>query len=295
MLSGAGRLGVSHQTGFDVAKTVRSRQRFLNNGEAHIVVARYPKKDSGEKVMLFVDGYKDESSHVVTSDIVNTRILLGASEYERAQYAAVDVAEFRMWGGTVLSDAEVRSLSETLAKTYGLELPAYTRGLATSGQQRSREVVLESGAEFSSLGAFGPTLYPGQTLSGGGAVKGLLALAPGAGVKAKTTSALSLADGVEFMDGAVLAADFAADTELRPVVVTGGVTLLGNTIIRLSVPAGARPMGALLRWTGSLHAASAEPSFTIEGVKASGVRVKLDVVNKCIKVMPMGGLQFIIR
>ncbi len=296
-LSGSARVGASHQTGKKASETVRSRQRFLNNGEAHIVVARYPKKNSGDTVALFVDGYKEESPYVTTNVIVNTRILLGCSEaYGGTRYAPVDVAEFRLWGGTVLTDEQVRALSEDLAATYDLELPAYTRGVATDGQQRSREVVVAAGAEFGGPGTFGAMLYPGQTLWGDGTVRGLLTLTPGAAVKATTTNTLSVADGLELLNGAVLAADLASGAELKPVAVTGNVTLRGDAVVRLSVPEGVRPSGTLLSWTGRADLpSSAEPTFTVEGVKATSVRVKIDAENKCIKIVPQGGMQIFVR
>ncbi len=296
MLSGAARVGASHQTGKKSAETVRSRQRFLNDGEAHVVVARYPKKDSGDTVTLFVDGYKEVSNYITTNVVVNTRILLGCSEaYGGPRYAPVDVAEFRLWGGTVLTDDQVRALSEELAATYGLELPAYTRGVAAHGQQCSREVIVAAGAVFGGIGNFGAMLYPGQTLSGAGSVTGTLTLAPGAAVKATTESALSLADGLELMDGAVLAADFTAGAELKPIAVTGDLTVRGGAVVRLSAPEGTRPSGTLLTWTGAAKTANAEPTFTVEGVKATSVRVKLDAANKCIKVVPQGGMQIFVR
>ncbi len=297
MLSGAARVGVSHRSGENPSEAVRSRQRFLNNGEAHIVVARYPKKNSGDTVALFVDGYKEESLFVTTNVIVKTRILLGASEaYGGTRYAPVDVAEFRLWGGTVLTDEQVRALSEDLAATYDLELPAYTRGVATDGQQRSREVVVAAGAEFGGPGTFGAMLYPGQTLWGDGTVRGLLTLTPGAAVKATTANTLSVADGLELLNGAVLAADLASGAELKPVAVTGNVTLRGDAVVRLSVPEGMRPSGTLLSWTGRADLpGSAEPTFTVEGVKATSVRVKIDAENKCIKIVPQGGMQIFVR
>ncbi len=295
LLSGAARVGVSHRRGKGAQQTLRSRQRFLNDGEAHVVVARYPKQNSDGTVTLFVDGYKDTSSYVTSATINNTRILLGCGEYSStASYAAMELAELRMYGGEELTDAQVRALSEELAQTYELELAPYTRGVAVDGQQRSREVVVAEGAEFGGVGGFGTTLYPGQTLEGAGSVCGLLTVAPGASLKVASQEGLTLTDGVEFLDGAELTIATGTERTAQPIAVTGNVTLRGTTVVRLADTAKRWPTGPILTWTGALDAAD-EPTFTVEGVSARNMRVKVNAEKKWIRLVSTGGLRIVLR
>ena len=294
MVSSAARFGVSHRYGNEAVETLRSRSRFLNDGAAHVVVVRYPKKGTDDTVALFIDGAKETSSHTMKNVINNTRILLGGSEYERCHYAPVDIAELRIWGGETLSDDAVRAVGEELAGVYGLELPGATRGRAAAGQQMSKEVVVRAGALFGAVGNHPAWLYPGQTLWGDGSTTGPITLTPGAAAKATTTSAFTFAHGLTLMDGAALAAECAKDEALRPIAVTGDLALEGGVVVRLSAPEGVRPAGTLLTWTGDLLAGAA-PGFTVEGVRPGTVGVKLDAANKCIRLVPLGGIQLIIR
>ena len=294
MVSSAARFGVSHRHGNDGVETLRSRSRFLNDGAAHVIVGRYPKMDTDDTVAMFIDGAKETSSHKMKNVINNTRILLGGSEYEGCHYAPVDIAELRIWGGETLSDDAVRAVGEELAGVYGLELAGATRGKAAFGQQMSKEVVVRAGALFGALGNHPAWLYPGQTLWGDGSTSGPVTLTPGAAAKATTTGAFTFAHGLTLMDGAALAAACAKDEALRPIAVTGDLALEGGVVVRLSAPEGVRPAGTLLTWTGDLLAGAA-PGFTVEGVRPGTVGVKLDAANKCIRLVPLGGIQLIIR
>ncbi|MGN0851777.1 MAG: hypothetical protein ACI4Q3_00180 [Kiritimatiellia bacterium] len=294
MLSATARIGASHRYA-NASETIRSRSRFLNDGEAHVVVVRYPKKsDVPDTMALFIDGAKETAACTMSNTIHNTRILLGGGELGKCHYAPVDVAEIRFWGGQVLSDDEVLAVGEELARTYGLDLAGATRGKAATGQQMSKEVVVHAGATFGGPGNYGALLYPGQTLWGDGVSAGPITLTPGAAVKATTTSAFTFADGLTLMDGAALAAACAKDEALRPIAVTGDLTLEGNVVVRIDAPEGLRPSGTLLTWTGSLIAETA-PTFAIEGVRPGTVGVKLDADGKCLRLVPLGGSQIIIR
>lgn len=294
MLSGASRLGFAHRWGAANPETVRSRQRFLDDGEAHVVVARLPKKGTTETLTLFVDGYRETSSFLASNTVHNTRILLGGSEYNGARYAPVDVAEIRLWKGTVLDDDQVRTLSADLAGRYGLDLAGATRGEAAAGQQRSREVFVHAGASFGGIGTYGNLLYPGQTLWGDGTADGLLTLAPGAALKATATNAFACTGGLALMDGAVLAADFTSGAAVQPVAVTGDLTLEGGVTVRLAVPERMRPTGTLLTWTGICRLRGAA-SFTVEGDAASAVKVRLDAERKRLTLVPVGGSVLLVR
>ncbi len=294
MLSGASRLGFAHRWGAAGPETVRSRQRFLDDGEAHVVVARLPKKGTTETLALFVDGYKETSGYIASNTVHNTRILLGGSEYSGARYAPVDVAEIRLWKGAVLDDDQVRTLSADLAGRYGLDLAGATRGEAADGQQRSREVFVHAGASFGGIGTHGNLLYPGQTLWGDGTADGLLTLAPGAALKATATNAFACTGGLTLMDGAVLAADFTSGAAVQPVAVTGDLTLEGGVTVRLAVPERLRPTGTLLTWTGTCRLRGAA-SFTIEGDAASAVKVRLDTERKRLTLVPVGGSVLLVR
>lgn len=293
-LSGASRLGFAHRWGAADAETVRSRQRFLDDGEAHVVVARLPKTGTEETLALFVDGYKETSSYLASNVVHNTRILLGGSEYNGAHYAPVDVAEIRLWKGTVLDDDQVRTLGEDLAGRYGLDLAGATRGVAAAGQQRSREVFVHAGASFGGLGTHGGLLCPGQTLWGDGTADGLLTLAPGAALRATATNAFTCAGGLALMDGAVLAADFTSGEALQPVAVTGDLALEGGVTVRLAAPGRMRPAGTLLTWTGACRLGGAA-SFAVEGDAASAVKVRLDVERKRLALVPAGGTVLLLR
>lgn len=293
-LSGASRLGFAHRWGEAGPETVRSRQRFLDDGEAHVVVARLPKKGTAETLALFVDGYKETSSFRASNTVHNTRILLGGSEYSGARYAPVDVAEIRLWKDAVLDDDQVRTLSADLAGRYGLDLAGATRGGAAAGQQRSREVFVHAGASFGGTGTHGNLLCPGQTLWGDGTADGLLTLAPGAVLKATATNTFACTGGLALMDRAVLAADFTSGAAVQPVAVTGDLVLEGGVTVRLAAPERMRPAGTLLTWTGACRLRGTE-SFTVEGDAASAVRVRLDTERKRLALVPIGGSVLLVR
>ncbi len=295
-LTGAGRAGLAHMTVSNnlwQTRDVRSRRRFLDNGEAHILVARLPLVDSGDTVALFVDGVKETANHALSGTFFRTRILLGASEVGgRATYAPIDVAEMRMWGGAVLSDDQVRALTAELAATYGLDVPELERGSAAEGQQRSADVYVHAGAEFGGIGSHGSLLYPGQTLWGEGAATGLLTLTPGAALKVTTAGAFTCGAGLELLDGAAFEIEGAGDAALQPIAVTGDVMVRGGLTLRLA--ADAKPSGAFLTWTGALRAAET-PQVTFTGDAAKRFKVRFDLENKRAVLVPTGNTVILLR
>ena len=289
LLSGASRLGFAHRWGGQNPETVRARPRFLDDGEAHVVVARLPRKGTDDALALFVDGVKAAAPAAVSGVVHNTRILLGGSEYGGARYAPVDVAAIRLWSGCVLTDEQVATLSADLAARYGVSCAAATRGAAEAGQSRSQTVFVHAGASFGDVR--GATLFPGQTLEGGGTAVGPLTLAPGAALKTTAAEAPACANGLMLMDGAVLAAEGAS---FRPLEVAGNVVFEGSVVVRLAAPDGARPTGTLLSWTG---VCSASPSavFAVEGPLAARVCAKLDAARRRLVLAPTGGSVLLVR
>jgi len=266
--------------------TVRSRRRFLDDGEAHVLVMSYPKVGSTDPLVFALDGVTNAVACTVTNVMQRTRILLGGSEIDsRARYVPVDVAEFRFWNGTAFTGEQIEAVSRELGEKYGVYLDGYARH-AIGAQQRSAEVFVHAGAVYGGVSDHDFMLYPGQTLWGDGTTAGLMILAPGAAIRATPTNSFTLARGVNFQAGAVLDADFAGGTgPIVPVAVMGNVTLpAGEVKVRVSGLGTAAPQGTLLTWTGALvqHGAT---TFAVEGANISTVRVQVEEANKRIRVI----------
>lgn len=289
-LSSAGRVGAGARNG-DTVATARSRRRFLDDGEPHVVVLTYPKKGSNAPLTLTIDGRVTVSANYsVGGTMQNTRILLGGSENGEARYVPVDIAAFAFWKSQVLTPEQIESLTRALCAEYGVYAEGYER-FATGCQQRSAEIFVHAGAAYGGLQNHDFTVYPGQTIWGDGTTPGLMHLAPGAAVKATATTRLDVAKGVRFADGALIRAAFTAGAELQPVPVTGNLLLDGNVVVDLDVAPGAQPGGPLLTWTGVLG--TKNPTFTVTGAK--GYDVRIDETGKCLKLVRTGGTMLLVR
>ncbi len=270
---------------------VRSRRRFLDDGEAHVLVMSYPKVDSSSPLVFALDGVTNAVACTVSNVMQRTRILLGGSEIDsKAKYVPVDVAEFRFWNGTAFTGDQIEAVSRELGAKYSVYLDGYAR-YATGAQQRSAEVFVHAGASYGGVSNHDFTLYPGQTLWGDGATTGLMTLAPDAAVLATPTNSFTVTKGAIFLAGSVLAADFAGGGGAPvPVAVTGDVVLpAGEVKVRLSGLGTAAPQGTLLTWTGDLVKKGAT-TFAVEGAGAATVKVQLDEANKRIRVISNTGL-----
>ncbi|MDO5320476.1 MAG: hypothetical protein Q4G65_17755 [bacterium] len=290
-LTGASRALVSGRNG-NTLGTARSRRRFLDDGAPHVLVMTYPKKGTtDEKVTLSVDGVACTSVvFSVTGTMQNTRILLGAGEIDgKARYAPIDVAAFAFWKNTVLTADQIAQLNRDLCAEYGVYNEGEAR-YAAAGQQRSQEIYVHDGAAYGGYAWDDFTVFPGQTIWGDGRTEGGMTLAPGAAVKVSTQHALTIGQNVTFQDGARLTAAFDGAGDLRPVSVTGSVLVQGGIEVEVVAEAESTPPGGtLLTWTGTLVG---EPTFTVTD---RGFDVRVDVANKCIKLVRTSGTMLIVR
>lgn len=283
------------EAGKDIALT-RSRQRFLNDGDLHVVVWTLPKiNEENAKMTLTVDGMRTEAAAPMSYNTVRTRFLVGGGEaLGRASYAPVDFAEFRMYKNVSFSAAQVEALSRELAATYGV----YLRGYDAPGKgtaQKSREVIVHAGASYGGRNADDFTLDRGQTLRGDGSIVGWMHVADGAFVAATPSNNLAIAHA-EFEDGGGIKAEFGADGALAPLVVSTRLTLPAGTVkIDLSGSARNEYRGTLLRWTGSLFKRGATTFEPSDPALRNKVAFSMDESAKTLSVRTAGGSVLIVR
>ena len=116
---------------------------------------------------------------------------------------------------------------------------------------------------------------------------------PGAYVKATSTNTLTMAN-VEFVGGG-LAADFTSSGTIQPVTVSGNVVLpAGDVPVKVTAPDGMTPGGTLLSWSGRI-AVRDTTRFVFEGPLANKLKVKVDEVNKQLRLLSATGSIMIIR
>lgn len=296
-LNAAGRLTSGMVAKVDTTEypfSIKSRRRFLNDGNLHVVVLSVPKKGQDRSLLLSVDGVTNTVPCAqLGNSIKNTRILLGGSEVGNVgRFVPVDVAEFAFWKGTTLTPGQIETLTRALCAKYGVWAEGYER-FAVGEQQRSHEIVVHAGAQYGGVGSHDFALYPGQTIWGDGATTGHAIVLPGAYVRATCTNTFTMAN-VEFVGGG-LEASFTADGTLQPIAVAGAVNLpMGDVPVKVTAPNGIVPGGVLLTWTGRLSIGSAT-RFVVEGPFANMLKVKVDEVNKCLRLVSCGGSMLIIR
>ena len=284
-LSSAGRVGSCMKYKKSATEssyaTARSKQRFLDDGEVHILVATYPNLTAAvaDKVTrLSVDGTMVTGPCTLKQKINQTRILLGASEEGgKATYAPVDVAEFRVWKNTIFTEAQMNALTKEMGAKYGVQtVPDRTAG---GDVWSSSEIIVGSGAKFGSASATGTfAVNAGQTLSCGGTIQGLMYVCEDGVVSTSAQSSVPV-DALELEDGAVLRVCDGVGGTVNPIAVKGDLVLHPGTV-KIDISGCTNPVGKILTWSGALKRLG-ETTFEVVGGKAA--ELKLDERGQSLK------------
>ena len=223
--------------------TIYSRPFDLCDGAAHVAVVSY--NATGGSTAVMVDGLtisQSAGTHTTARNI--RRLLLGSVNGEGGKFLTGDLAAFRLFPERVLTEAEMTSLSTELASKYAVRF--VSRGNTFAPQPTGLgggDVEVYSGAALvlpTSTNA-AVTLASGQMISGGGAVRGTLALASGATVDVGLSKALTL-DDLWLGDDAVIRWTHSGGVGNVLVVNTlktaAGATLnvVGGTVLPVRVP-----------------------------------------------------------
>ena len=246
-----GRLGFSIMTNMPAytCSAAWASPRDLGDGDPHVLVFTWATKGA---VTACVDGFfqssPDLSGVVLLSPM---RMILGTSE--AGNVFRGEIAEFRFYKNTALTEAQQRALGRVLAQTYGAETAGYlTETEKANASLPSREILIAAGATLDT-GDGGMNVTNGQVILGTGAVSGTLRICDG-GVLASTnaSAALTVSDLVLQSGGTVRWRYDSAGT--APEIQTGDLTLPNGTVTvalasDLETP---EPFGTLLTYTGSL-------------------------------------------
>jgi hypothetical protein len=185
--------------------TVFSKPFDLCDGLPHIAVVSYNAIASNTLVM--VDGLnvcRAVGFHAAPRN--SYRVLVGSLNALTGQYFTGDLAGFRFYPKQALTEAEMTSLSAELAARYGVRFVSRSNVLSPQPTGLgSGDVDVRAGAtlELPSVTNAPVTLVSGQTISGGGTVRGTLALASGAALDIGLSQTLAV-DALALRDGAVV-------------------------------------------------------------------------------------------
>ncbi|MDD4103253.1 MAG: hypothetical protein PHU80_11575, partial [Kiritimatiellae bacterium] len=186
--------------------TLHSKPFDLHDGEPHVFVASYHPTDG--KITVMVDGLDIHKTFTPRTAPRNlNRLLLGSINGVDGKYFTGDIAELHLYPETPLNLNEMETLSQSLMYKYGIQpiptgntvMPEGSPAIASSGFEVSSGATLA----FPVSDANPYTLVNGQTLSGGGAVRGTVAVGNSGQVDIGTASALAL-DDLRLIDGAVV-------------------------------------------------------------------------------------------
>ena len=175
--------------------TAYSRPFDLCDNVAHVAVASY--NAAGGYTAVMVDGlYIIQSAGSLHGTPRNIkRLLLGSVNGEGGKFLTGDLAAFRLYPERVLTMDEMTSVSTELASKYAIRFVSRNNVLSpkTTGLGKG-DVQIYSGASLVLPAATNSavTLVSGQTVSGGGTVRGTLALNTGATVDIGLSEALTM-------------------------------------------------------------------------------------------------------
>lgn len=176
----------------------------LHDGMPHAAVVSYDALSGYTRIM--VDGlYAVQSVGVHATPRNAFRIVLGSLNALDGQFFTGDLAAFRLFPERALTESEMTALSTEMTAKYGvLSVPrGNTLDPQPTGLGRRGDVEVCAGAALVLPVATNSavTLTSGQTISGGGTVRGTLALASGATVDIGLAETLTMED-LWLQDGA---------------------------------------------------------------------------------------------
>ena len=290
----AARTNTDKPTDFDTCAVASSREVFLDDGRVHVIVLTFPDMNAAVPMSMTVDGVRQEAP--VTWKSVNLgyaktyMVLGGSNRYAEKVRLPCDVADIRFWPEIQLTEAQIRSLSESLATTYGADLVGY-RAHGANGQQSARVRVL-SGATYGSDHVAGvSTLCGGQTLSGGGKVAGKFVMASGSAVRLEEAGSPSF-DSLTLNDGARIVV---GGTGFRLLTLTNGLYAAPGDKIVVDCTAIADLTEKVTIAQCGVVGTVTPANFVLAGVPAERVVVRVSDDGKTVKVVPVKGLLTIVR
>ncbi len=186
-------------------KTVYSKPFDLHDGQPHVAVVSY--NSTGGVLTIMVDGLAAPSNYGVRNIPRNAkRLLLGSVNGEAGKFYTGDLAAFRLYPDCALTANEMTSLSTELAAKYGVRfVPRGNTVMSQATGLAAGDIEVYAGATLMLPTATNApvTLASGQTLSGGGTVRGTLAVATNAVVDIGPAETLVL-DDLWLRDGAII-------------------------------------------------------------------------------------------
>ena len=189
----------------NVDSTIYSRPFDVCDGATHVAVVSY--NATGGSTAVMVDGlYISQSAGTHTTARNVRRLLLGSVNGEAGKFLTGDLVTFRLFPERVLTEAEMTSLSAEMAAKYAIRFVSRANTFAPQPTGLGRgDVEVYSGAALVLPAATNAavTLAAGQTISGGGTVRGTLALAAGATVDVGLSETLTM-DDLWLRDGAAV-------------------------------------------------------------------------------------------
>ena len=294
--SSAGRLSAGTRDGWGDSLTVRSAARGLDDGELHTVVWSVSMGADAAPQVLLVDGERTEgdAAAVPVKALTNSRILLGATEYNGYRYQAMELAELRFYRNVVFSAAQMSALAEELRAAYGTPFVGNRAELGAKGW-RSREISLKDGAALSGIGGTDVRIYPDQALTGAGTVEGTLVVTRGASFALDEAGNYPKIRHIRFEDGAILKLSSSGDVaDVKPLAVAGSVEFPKGTVYVDATACGSRMGRAeLLTWGGDLIDPGV--SFEMAGRKRRHFAATLAPDARTLTATFAGGMLFLIR
>jgi autotransporter-associated beta strand protein len=272
--------------------TVYSRPFDLDDGVVHVAVVSY--NAAGGYTAVMADGLyiiqSEGSLHAMPRNI--KRLLLGSINGQGGQFLTGDLATFRLYPERALTVGEMTSVSTELASKYGVRFVSRSNVLAPQPTGLGGgDVQVSSGASLvlpTSTNA-AVTLGPGQTIYGGGTVRGTLALNSGATVDIGLTEALTM-DALWLNTGATVrwrhlgSAGITMSVESLKASGTVAVQVEGGTDLPVRV--------ALIAYTAGANLSSA--TWTVSGGK-SNTRVEVNAAAKTIDLVTPKGTMMVVR
>ena len=273
--SSVGRLSAGARDGWGDSLTVRSAARGLDDGELHTVVWSLSVGESAAPQVLLVDGERTEAAAIPVKALTNSRILLGATEYNGFRYQAMDLAELRFYKNVAFSAAQMTALDEELRAAYGTPFVG-NRGELGRGETCFTDLVLGEKGAVAGLGGTDLALYPSQTLTGSGTVEGTLVIKRGAAFVFDAAGNYPKIRHLRLEDGAILKLVSDGNTsDVKTLAIAGSVEFPKGTVIIDAAECVRRTESVnLLTWGGDLIDRGV--SFEARGLKNENFSARLN-------------------
>ena len=271
--------------------TVYSRPFDLGDGAAHVAVVSY--NAAGGYTAVMADGLyitQGAGTHATPRNV--KRLLLGSINGQGGQFLTGDLAAFRLYPERALTMDEMTSVSTELASKYAIRFVSRSNVLAPQPTGLGGgDVQVSSGASLVLQTATNSavTLGSGQTIYGGGTVRGTLALNSGATVDIGLSEALTM-DALWLNAGATVrwhhsgSAGNTMSVESLKTSGTVAVRVEGGTDLPVRV--------SLIAYTAGNNLSSA--TWTVSGGK-NNTRIEVNAAARTIDLVTPKGTMVVVR